>query len=196
LSVIPGVDFAASAAAAVLESWEASAEDILESLVDMALPETPAAGRYAFHDLIRLFAREYLAAEPDARDAALDRVLGARAANQLGDVPREVHSTILLAEKMAARGKAAETLELYERCLLLTDQADDPGMRVWALVHNGDTLRELGEAERARNAYEEALEINESLTRRSACTGRRSRSPTNRAIPVSWPGYRRICAGR
>jgi tetratricopeptide (TPR) repeat protein len=75
LSVIPGLDFGTSAAAAVLETGEATAQDVLENLVDMALLETPAAGRYGFHDLIRLFAREYLDAEPGARDAALDRVL-------------------------------------------------------------------------------------------------------------------------
>jgi tetratricopeptide (TPR) repeat protein len=41
----------------------------------MALLDTSTAGRYGFHDLIRLFARELLATEPDARDAALHQVL-------------------------------------------------------------------------------------------------------------------------
>ena len=75
LSVIPGLDFGVSAAAAVLETGKAAAESVLESLVDMALLETAAVGRYGFHDLIRLFAREQLAADPSARDAALDRAL-------------------------------------------------------------------------------------------------------------------------
>jgi len=75
LSVIPGQDFGVPAAAAVLETGEAAAEDALENLVDVALLETPAAGRYRFHDLIRLFARERPAAQPGAMDAALDRAL-------------------------------------------------------------------------------------------------------------------------
>lgn len=240
LSMIPGLDFGVSAAAAVLETSAAAAEDVLENLVDMALLETPAAGRYGFHDLIRLFAREHLAAEPDARDAALDRAvtfyrdtakewldravgeyqphpealrwfqvdglnvldaaeaayaadawvivtdlasclhhllalhgrsaelqrllsLGARAAGYSGDLRGEVHCTILLAEKLVWLGRAAETPELYQRCLLLADEMADRALRGWVLVHRGDALRELGEADRARSAYEEALAIDESL---------------------------------
>jgi len=75
LSVIPGLDFGVSAAAVALETGEAGAEDILESLVSMALLETPGAGRYGFHDLIRLFAREHLTAEPEVAVDALRRVL-------------------------------------------------------------------------------------------------------------------------
>ena len=75
LSVIPGPDFGVSAAAAVLEADQAAADEVLEDLVDMALLDTQAAGRYGFHDLIRLFARERLAAEPDAQAAALGRIL-------------------------------------------------------------------------------------------------------------------------
>jgi tetratricopeptide (TPR) repeat protein len=240
LSVIPGLDFGVAAAAAVLETGEAAAEGILEHLAGMALLEAPAAGRYGFHDLIRLFAREHLPAEPEAGDDALRRVLtfyrdiakewsdqalgeyqphpgalrwfegdgmnvldaaeaayahgdwvivtdlasclhhllahdgrstelqrllslSARAAGQVGDTRREVHSTILLAEKMVWRGGAGETLGLYERSLLLADQLDDPGMRAWVLVHNGDALRELGESGQAQRAYEEALSAYESL---------------------------------
>jgi tetratricopeptide (TPR) repeat protein len=75
LSVIPGLDFGVPAAAAVLETGEAAAEDALENLASMALVETPGAGRYGFHDLLRLFAREQLPAEPEAGDDALYRVL-------------------------------------------------------------------------------------------------------------------------
>jgi tetratricopeptide (TPR) repeat protein len=240
LSVMPGRDFGVPAAAAVLETSAAAVEDALEKLVDMALLESPAAGRYGFHDLIRLFGREHLAAEPDTRDTPLERALtfyrdsakewleralgeyqphpdavrwfyaeglnvldaaeaayadgawpivtdlatclhhilalqgrsaelqrllalGASAAGQSGDLRGEVHCTILLAEKLVWRGRAAETPGLYGRCLLLAEQMTDPALRGWVLVHNGDALRELGEAARARSAYEEALAIDESL---------------------------------
>jgi tetratricopeptide (TPR) repeat protein len=76
LSVLPGLDFGAPAAAAVLQADDAAAEGILESLVSLALLETSAAGRYAFHDLIRLFAREHLSIEPEAGEGALQRALG------------------------------------------------------------------------------------------------------------------------
>ena len=75
LSLIPGLDFGVAAAAAALESDQVTAEGILENLVSMALLETPAAGRYAFHDLIRLFAREHLPVEPESGKDALHRVL-------------------------------------------------------------------------------------------------------------------------
>jgi DNA-binding SARP family transcriptional activator len=50
-------DISLPAAAAVLGLPEPDAEDLLESLVDASLLETPAPGRYRYHDLLRLFAR-------------------------------------------------------------------------------------------------------------------------------------------
>ncbi len=46
------------AAAAVLGLPAEEAEDLLESLVDASLLETPAPCRYRYHDLLRLFARK------------------------------------------------------------------------------------------------------------------------------------------
>jgi len=239
LSIAPGLDFGIPAAAALLDTSERGAASVLEALVDMALLETPVAGRYRFHDLIRLFAREHMANDPNSWDAALDRVLtfyrnaakgwferalgefqphpdavpwfdaeggnvldaaeaacsrgawtvvidlaatlhhllslrgraaelerllslAVSAAQRAGNVDAEVHATIRLAELMLWHGRAAETPELYEKCLRLTSQADDPARRAWILTHNGDALRDLGEPGRARAAYEEALRINES----------------------------------
>jgi DNA-binding SARP family transcriptional activator len=61
-----------------------SAEDVLDDLVGVRLIETISAGsgvhsQYRFHDLIRVFARERLAAEEPVaeRSAALERALGA-----------------------------------------------------------------------------------------------------------------------
>lgn len=70
--------------AALLDLPLTESEDLLEDLADAQLIEPTGAGRgiasqYRFHDLIRVFARERLAADEDATDrkAALTRVLGA-----------------------------------------------------------------------------------------------------------------------
>ena len=50
-------DVTLDAAAAVLRLPPGKTEDLLESLVDVSLLETPAPGRYRYHDLLKLFAR-------------------------------------------------------------------------------------------------------------------------------------------
>ncbi|MFI8931546.1 AfsR/SARP family transcriptional regulator [Streptomyces sp. NPDC053474] len=50
-------DLELHAAAAILELHPARAEPIIESLVDLSLLQSPAAGRYRYHHLLRLFAR-------------------------------------------------------------------------------------------------------------------------------------------
>jgi DNA-binding SARP family transcriptional activator len=69
--------------APLLDRQPADADDVLDELVSARLIEpagtaSGAAGQYRFHDLIRLFARERLAAEEPAaeRQAALERALG------------------------------------------------------------------------------------------------------------------------
>jgi tetratricopeptide (TPR) repeat protein/transcriptional regulator with XRE-family HTH domain len=75
LAVVPGRDFDAALAAvaggmAIEDAWDA-----LDDLVDLGLLQDSAAGRYRFHDLVRLFARERLQEEPLAeRDALTTRV--------------------------------------------------------------------------------------------------------------------------
>jgi DNA-binding SARP family transcriptional activator/tetratricopeptide (TPR) repeat protein len=57
LLALPGLhDMALPVAASVLDLSEYEAEDVLESLVDASLLETPAPGRYRYHDLLKLFA--------------------------------------------------------------------------------------------------------------------------------------------
>lgn len=77
LAVPDGADISLPAAAAVLDLDEPSAEDLLESLVDAAMLESPAPGRYRFHDLLRLFARRRSTDADTAADrtAALGRLL-------------------------------------------------------------------------------------------------------------------------
>lgn len=77
LGLADGPDISLAAAAAVLDLPAEDTEDLLESLVDTSLLESAAAGRYRFHDLVRLYARA--CAERDEprseRDAALSRLL-------------------------------------------------------------------------------------------------------------------------
>lgn len=68
----------------LIDAPPADAEDLLDALVSAQLLEISDSGtdmhsRYGFHDLIRVFARERLAAEESAaeRMAALERALGA-----------------------------------------------------------------------------------------------------------------------
>lgn len=70
LSLPDGTDISAAAAAAVLGLVEREAEPLCEALVDASLLESPAPGRYRFHDLLRLFARERAEAEESPRQRA------------------------------------------------------------------------------------------------------------------------------
>jgi transcriptional regulator with XRE-family HTH domain/tetratricopeptide (TPR) repeat protein len=69
LAVLPGRDFDAALASVagglpLEDTWEA-----LDDLLDLGLLQDGAAGRYQFHDLVRLFARDRLQAE-ESDDAA------------------------------------------------------------------------------------------------------------------------------
>jgi len=69
-------DFTSESAAALLGSTPARAGDLLEHLTDLHLLESPAPGRYHFHELVRTFAHEHAQRLPQAdRTAALDRLL-------------------------------------------------------------------------------------------------------------------------
>ncbi|MFE2916597.1 AfsR/SARP family transcriptional regulator [Kitasatospora indigofera] len=54
---VDGPDIGLAAAAALLDLDEYDAEDLLESLVDVAMVDSPFPGRYRYHDLLRAFAR-------------------------------------------------------------------------------------------------------------------------------------------
>ncbi|MGW5296298.1 AfsR/SARP family transcriptional regulator [Streptomyces bacillaris] len=77
LGLADGPDISLAAAAALLNLDAHTAEDLLEALVDTSLLESAAAGRYRYHDLVRLYARA--CAERDEqeaeREAALSRLL-------------------------------------------------------------------------------------------------------------------------
>jgi tetratricopeptide (TPR) repeat protein len=78
LGLIAGPDFAPGVAAVLTEITPERAEELLEALVDAHLVEaTSTPGRYRFHDLLRLYARERLhSEETDAdQDGAVGRLL-------------------------------------------------------------------------------------------------------------------------
>ncbi|WP_433022192.1 BTAD domain-containing putative transcriptional regulator [Kribbella sp. CA-294648] len=70
LGVIPGGDFTAPAAAALLDCPPREAGVLLESLVSVNLVERER-GRYRMHDLIRLYSAACAESEPDAEEAWL-----------------------------------------------------------------------------------------------------------------------------
>jgi ATP/maltotriose-dependent transcriptional regulator MalT len=70
LAVVPGRDFDAALAAAVGEVPVEVAWDALDELVDLGLLLDSTAGRYRFHDLVRLFARTRLEEEESPADRA------------------------------------------------------------------------------------------------------------------------------
>ncbi|GGS25629.1 regulatory protein AfsR [Streptomyces aureoverticillatus] len=78
LALPDGLDISLAAAAAVLDESEDTSERLLESLVDTSLLESAAPGRYGYHDLLRLFARDRAVREDPGGDrrAVLSRLLG------------------------------------------------------------------------------------------------------------------------
>ncbi|GAA3573340.1 XRE family transcriptional regulator [Nonomuraea rosea] len=76
LALVPGRNFDAALAGAVGGTSIEGAWDALDELVDLGLLQDSASGRYRFHDLVRLFARDRLrqeepAAERDALTATM-----------------------------------------------------------------------------------------------------------------------------
>lgn len=77
LASLPGRDFCVHAAAAVAAVPVPDAAEILEALLDEHLLDDAGLGRYGWHDLVALFARERFLADEDAaaRDIAVRRGL-------------------------------------------------------------------------------------------------------------------------
>lgn len=77
LGLVPSPDFASGVAAALTDASPGETERVLETLVDAHLLEvSPTAGRFRFHDLLRLYSSERVHAEwtVDHRGAALRRM--------------------------------------------------------------------------------------------------------------------------
>jgi DNA-binding SARP family transcriptional activator len=78
LGLVPGPDVTAEAAAALANVSPADAAGLLSRLADVHLAAEHALGRYALHDLVRLYAAYRAATEEAAahQEAALDRLYG------------------------------------------------------------------------------------------------------------------------
>lgn len=77
LGLPEGPGICLDAAAAVLGANAADSRELLESLVDASLLQSPAPDRYRFHDLVRLYARTCAERDetPQQQDAARSRLL-------------------------------------------------------------------------------------------------------------------------
>ncbi|MER7585336.1 BTAD domain-containing putative transcriptional regulator [Kitasatospora sp. NPDC097691] len=70
VALADGPDVGVAAAAVLLDADEPETEELLESLVDAAMLQSPAAGRYRYHDLLRVFARQRARCELPGEAAA------------------------------------------------------------------------------------------------------------------------------
>ncbi|KAA6224054.1 AfsR family transcriptional regulator [Streptomyces albofaciens JCM 4342] len=77
LGLPDGPDISLSAAAAVLGSNTTDSRELLETLVDTSLLQSPAPDRYRLHDLVRLYARACAERDetPEQQEAARSRLL-------------------------------------------------------------------------------------------------------------------------
>ncbi|MEV5483731.1 MULTISPECIES: AfsR/SARP family transcriptional regulator [Streptomyces] len=130
LGLADGPDISLAAAAAILDLDADEAEELLESLVDTSLLESAAPGRYRYHDLVRLYARDCAERDeqpPSERTAALSRLLdfySATAANMYvlerpGDrLVDHMEATAFAGLEFADRTTALEWLFSEAGCLL------------------------------------------------------------------------------
>jgi tetratricopeptide (TPR) repeat protein len=178
-ALVPTPDFPAWVAAALLDTDFATGQDTLENLVDAQLltvvtyPDQPP--RYRFHDLIRVYANERLAAaEPaDSRQSALERMLGGwlglvQEAHQSakncacsslhGTAPRWQPPDASLTELIG--GEPYAWLERERRAVVAAiRQAADIGLdeTCWNLVVGATTMFELGHFDDWQESVEIAL---------------------------------------
>jgi DNA-binding SARP family transcriptional activator/antirestriction protein len=75
IALHPGHEFAADTAAALAGRTISDTRRLLHEFVDRNLVEESAAGRYRYHDLIRMFARDLPDQDAADRSAAMERLL-------------------------------------------------------------------------------------------------------------------------
>ncbi|MDH6577635.1 BTAD domain-containing putative transcriptional regulator [Kitasatospora sp. MAP5-34] len=100
VATVDGTDIALASAAALLAMDELAAEDLMESLVDAAMLQSPSPGRYCYHDLLRNFARRKSAAAGpaaavEARSRLLSSLLGTACAAFQHAVPGDPVGSVL-----------------------------------------------------------------------------------------------------
>jgi DNA-binding SARP family transcriptional activator/tetratricopeptide (TPR) repeat protein len=136
LGWMPGGDFEARAAGALLGISFYDAEDLLEGLLSVGMLDQREADRYSLHNLVRAFARNLARDKPDgARRAAVGRLLdyyvvaADRAATALfpGRIPYDVKLPVTAVEPPPIRNNGAiawfaQELRNIEATLRLADE--------------------------------------------------------------------------
>ena len=139
LSLPDGPDLDVAAAARLLDQPEPTTQRLLERLVDAQLLDTPRPGRYQFHDLVRLHARQHATRqhpEPE-RLAALTRLVGFYTAT--------AWHTITLRDPGSARGATADPRWTAGGLRF----ADDAAAMSWLEAERGNLLAAIGQAVQA-----------------------------------------------
>jgi DNA-binding SARP family transcriptional activator/tetratricopeptide (TPR) repeat protein/DNA-binding XRE family transcriptional regulator len=162
LGLVGVPDFTAASAAALAETDPAEAERTLDRLTSRHLVDEHQPGRYALHDLLRLYAAELAEAELDAagRRAATARFAGhyeacAAAASQL------LYRNMLLSPELDAPALAATAVEPLR---------DAAAARAWLETERANLVAlvvHLAEYEHHRAAWELAALFNGYFTLRS-----------------------------
>jgi tetratricopeptide (TPR) repeat protein/transcriptional regulator with XRE-family HTH domain len=140
LSLVPGEDADAHAAAALCDVDQDSAASMLESLVDVHLAETRSPGRYRLHDLVRLFATRLADLEetPGDLEAAFLRLLGVY-----------LHFSYQAAIQVPSQHQRMLTKEAAKHDLGLPGFADQGSAVSWFQSERGNLAAAVDEAARA-----------------------------------------------
>ncbi|WP_067677069.1 AfsR/SARP family transcriptional regulator [Nocardia miyunensis] len=113
LLAIPAVtELSAAAAAEVLEREPHVAEQICEQLVDLGLLQSPAPGRYRYHDLLRLFAFELSAEAVPERTRASSRPLDSARVHRA--CPR-IGAAVVRSEPLGASHNGVRARTVYRK---------------------------------------------------------------------------------
>ncbi|MGI5338530.1 BTAD domain-containing putative transcriptional regulator [Streptomyces sp. CA-181903] len=170
LALADGPDVSLAAAAALLKLSAHAAEAVLESLVDASLLVSAKAGRYHFHDLVRLYARARAERDEPAaeRTAALSRLLDfyqgmalhvyllGRPGDRLGD---HVAAAPVPDSAPADLATAAEWLITETDCLLSCVRSLARGATLRRAVDLLYTARDISESGPGQRAYEETAMV-------------------------------------
>ncbi len=146
LGLHPGADFSAEAAAALHDGEVYATEDLLDELVTAGLVQRTAADRFQFHDLLRLYAAECAAADPD-RAAAWRRLCDWYLATADAATAFDYAAMLQLPRERAPSGRFADRHEASrwldeERanlvCVITRAAGEGPAPTAWLLA---DQLR-------------------------------------------------------
>ncbi|HEY3607052.1 MAG TPA: tetratricopeptide repeat protein [Pseudonocardiaceae bacterium] len=162
-------EVAVNTAAALLDLSETAARRLAEALVDASLLMPSSAGRYRYHDLIRLFAQEEAEdAEPSAeRDNALSRLLAVyrrklEVAVLLIRNPRsagEPETAVFTDAHQARRWLEAESRNIVNAVVHALSQVDLPPDEPLAIIQNCQWyLRSSGSWDSYRRLSQAALD--------------------------------------